>query len=237
MEKLKDLFKKAFVFLLKLLLILFGLSIIGVIIFRFVPIPVTPLILIRMFEQMTDDKKEFRFKKDWVSFDEISSNLPLSVISSEDQLFLEHNGFDVKAIEKAIKYNKKKKGKKIKGASTISQQTAKNVFLWPSRTYLRKGLEVYFTVLIELCWNKKRIMEVYLNSIEMGDGIYGVQAAAQFYFKKDAEKITRGEAALIAAILPNPRKWNAAKPTGYILGRKAWIERQMINLEGEIKFD
>jgi monofunctional biosynthetic peptidoglycan transglycosylase len=237
MEKFKEYFKKAFLFLVKLLLVLFGLSIFSVIIFRFVPVPFTPLMVIRMWEQIMDDKKDFQFKKDWVSFDEISPNLPMAVISSEDQLFLDHNGFDVKAIEKAIKYNEKKKGKKVKGASTISQQTAKNVFLWPSRTYVRKGLEVYFTLLIELFWSKERIMEVYLNSIEMGEGIYGAQAASQFYFKKDANKLTQNEAALIAAILPNPRKWNAAKPTAYISGRKAWIVRQMNNLEGEIKFD
>lgn len=237
MENVKLFLQKTFTFLAKLLLVLFGLSIVTVIIFRFVPVPLTPLMVIRMFEQLTDEKKEFRFKKDWVPFDEISPNLPMAVVASEDQLFTDHNGFDVKAIEKAIEYNKKKKGKKVKGASTISQQTAKNVFLWPSRTYIRKGLEVYFTVLIELFWSKERIMEVYLNSIEMGDGIYGAQAAAQFYFKKDAIKLTQGEAALIAAVLPNPRKWNPAKPSGYILGRKSWIMIQMNHLEGEIKFD
>ncbi len=236
MEKLKEYFKRFFVFLAKLMLLLFGLSIVCVILFRFVPIPITPLMVIRMFEQVTDDKKEFRFKKDWVSFDEISPNLPMAVISSEDQLFLDHNGFDVNAIKKAMEYNKKKKGKKVKGASTISQQTAKNVFLWPSRTYLRKGFEVYFTVLIELFWNKKRIMEVYLNSIEMGDGIYGAQAASLYYFNKDAKNLNQGEAALIAAILPNPRKWSLIKPSGYLFGRKAWIIQQMNNLEGEIKF-
>lgn len=237
MEKVKLFLQKTLTVLAKILLLLFGLSIVMVIIFRFVPVPFTPLMIIRMFEQLTDEKKEFRFKKDWVSFDDISPNLPKAVIASEDQLFIDHNGFDVKAIEKAIEYNKKKKGKKVKGASTISQQTAKNIFLWPSRTYIRKGLEVYFTVLIELFWSKERIMEVYLNSIEMGDGIYGAQAAAQFYFKKDAAKLSSGEAALIAAILPNPRKWNPAKPTAYILGRKAWIMLQMNHLEGEVKFE
>jgi monofunctional biosynthetic peptidoglycan transglycosylase len=237
MEKLKEILRKVFIFLTKLFLILFGLSIVSVVLFRFLPIPFTPLMIIRMYEQVADDKKEFRFKKDWVSFDEISPYLPLAVISSEDQLFLDHNGFDIKAIEKAMEYNKKKKGKRIKGASTISQQTAKNVFLWPSRTYLRKGLEVYITLLIELFWSKKRIMEVYLNCIEMGDGIYGAQAASQFYFKKDAKKLNKSEAALIAAILPNPEKRNAAKPTRYISGRKTWIMGQMNNLEGEIEFD
>lgn len=237
MEKFKEYLKKAFIFLAKLFLILFVLSIVSVIVFRFVPVPITPLMVIRMWEQAMDEKKEVHFEKDWVSLDKISPNLPLAVVASEDQLFLDHNGFDVKAIEKAIEYNKKKKGKKVKGASTISQQTAKNVFLWPSRTYLRKGLEVYFTLLIELFWSKERIMEVYLNSIEMGDGIYGAQAAAQHYFKKDAKKLTQSECALITAILPNPRKYSPVKPSSYILGRKGWIIRQMTNLEGEVKFD
>jgi monofunctional biosynthetic peptidoglycan transglycosylase len=168
---------------------------------------------------------------------EMSPNLVLAVISSEDQKFAEHFGFDFEAIEKVAKQNIKlqKRGKPIKGGSTISQQCAKNVFLFPQRSYIRKAFEVYFTFLIEIFWSKKRIMEVYLNVIEMGDGIYGAQAAAKTYFKKDAEKLTASECALIAAVLPNPRKWNAGKPTSFINKRKNWILRQMGHLRGTVQ--
>ena len=201
------------------------------IIYRFVPVPVTPLMLIRCVEQKQDGK-DMKLKKDWVSYDEISPALPLAVVAAEDQLFLDHYGFDFNAIEKALKNNEKKsKRKKMKGASTISQQTAKNVFLWPSRTWVRKGFEVYFTGLIEIFWSKQRILEVYLNVVEMGDGVYGAEAAARHHFKKSAAKLSRSEAAAIAACLPNPRKWSASKPTGYISGRQAWILRNMNNIE------
>lgn len=198
------------------------------VLYRFVPVPITPLMVIRVFEQAFDSEKEVRLRKDWVPFSEISKNAPQAVYGSEDQKFLDHNGFDIKAMEKAWENNKK--GKRIKGASTITQQTVKNVFLWPSRSYLRKGLEAYFTVLVELIWSKERIMEVYLNVIEMGDGIYGIEAASQTFFNKPASKLNRNQAALIAAVLPNPRRWSPAKPTSYILGRQAWILRQMNNL-------
>ncbi len=165
------------------------------------------------------------WKHDWVSIEEISVNLQLAVICSEDQLFLTHHGFDIKAIEKA--YESNKKGKSLKGASTISQQTAKNVFLWPKRSWLRKGLETYFTFMIELIWSKERIMEVYLNSIEMGPGIYGVEAGSQYWFKKSASNLTKPEAAAIAAILPNPLRYKANPATPYIEGRKSWIIAQM----------
>lgn len=167
----------------------------------------------------------------------IAPSLSLAVIASEDQLFPEHWGFDFKAIEKAVKNNNStKKKKRIKGGSTISQQTAKNVFLWPGRSWVRKGFEVYFTMLIEGLWSKERIMEVYLNVIEMGDGIYGAEAASQAYFHKPAERLSQGQAALIAAVLPNPLKWSPLKPTPYILGRQAWIIRNMNNL-GEIELE
>jgi monofunctional biosynthetic peptidoglycan transglycosylase len=197
-------------------------SILLVIIYRFVPVPLTPLMVIKYFEL-----EESPIEKEWKPLEEISKNLPLAVITSEDQKFDEHFGFDVQAIEKAAKYNEKHKGRKVKGASTISQQTAKNVFLWPHRSWVRKGLEVYFTLLIELFWSKERIMEVYLNVIEMGPGIYGAEAAANYYFKKPAAKLTRNESALIAAILPNPIRWSASKPTPYIVRKKNWIVRRM----------
>lgn len=189
-----------------------AVSVVSVIIFRFVPIPVTPLMLIRCFQQKSDGK-EMKLKKDWVSLDKISSAMPLAVIASEDQKFEEHNGFDLEAIKKAEKYNAAHKGKKVRGASTISQQTAKNLFLWPARSYVRKAFEVYFTFLIEIFWSKQRIMEVYLNIIEMGDGIYGVEAASDEYFHKPASKLSVREAALIAAILPSPLKWSPVKPS------------------------
>ncbi len=199
------------------------------IIYRFVPVPITPLMVIRLVEQTFDPEKKVRLYKDWVPMSEISRHAPQAVFAAEDQKFLTHKGFDFEAMEKAWVNNKK--GKRIKGASTITQQTVKNVFLWPGRSYLRKGLEAYFTVLVELLWSKERIMEVYLNVIEMGDGIYGIEAAAQAYYNKPASKLNRNQAAMIAAVLPNPIRWTPAKPTGYIRGRQSWIMRQMNNLE------
>lgn len=219
--------KKIWRFLLKLVLWFFILSIATVIIYRFVPPPITPLMIIRCAEQAFDEKRDVRLQKDWVSLSSMSASLPLAVVTSEDQKFGEHFGFDLEAIEKAQKYNERHKGKKVKGASTISQQTAKNVFLWPSRSYIRKGFEVYFTFLIELFWSKERIMEIYLNVIETGDGIYGAEATAHHFFKKPAKKISNSEAALIAACLPNPLRWSPAKPTSYIKKKQSWILRHM----------
>ncbi|GEP49753.1 monofunctional biosynthetic peptidoglycan transglycosylase [Flavobacterium noncentrifugens] len=171
------------------------------------------------------DGSEMVCSHDWVSLEEISPNLQKAVIASEDANFLTHHGFDFDAIQKAMKNNEK--GKKIKGGSTISQQTAKNVFLWQGRSYLRKGLEVYFTVLIEIFWGKERIMEVYLNSIEMGNGVYGAEAASQYWYHKKAEYLTKREAAGIAAILPNPRKFKASGSSVYIENRKSRIVKHM----------
>jgi monofunctional glycosyltransferase len=214
----------------------FTLSIISTILFRFIPVPLTPLMLIRTVEQLSSGESP-RLYKDWVPIRNISPNLVVAVIAAEDQKFAEHFGFDFEAMEKALKQNEKlkKRGKPIKGGSTISQQCAKNVFLWPGRNIVRKAFEAYFTLLIELFWSKKRIMEVYLNVIEMGDGIYGAQAASQAYFKKDAAKLSSSQAALIAAVLPNPRKWSPAKPTAYITKRKNRILRQMGHISGTVK--
>lgn len=211
----------------------FAVSIISVIFFRFVPPPVTPLMLIRNVEQWKKGK-EIKLTKHWKGIEKISPQLPAAVIASEDQHFISHHGFDLEAIEKAYKQNSRRK-KKIKGASTISQQVAKNVFLWPGRSWIRKGFEVYFTLLIELFWSKERIMEVYLNVAEMGEGIYGVEAAAQTYFKKSCSRLNAPQSALIAAILPNPRKWKPNKPTSYLYARQRWILRNMANL-GKVKF-
>lgn len=203
----------------------FILSILSVILFRFIPIPITPTMLYLLGEQALDSKRDVVLKKDWESLSNISPNMRLAVIGSEDQLFYEHFGFDLTAIKKAIRNNEK--GRRLKGGSTISQQTAKNAFLLPHRNYIRKGLEAYFTLLIELLWSKERIIEVYLNVIEFGNGIYGVEAASQLYFKKSASKLTRDEAALLAAVLPNPIRYRVDKPSSYVIRRKNWIKRQM----------
>lgn len=216
-----------------LVILFFAISIGWVVLARFVPVYVTPLMFIRTMEALAAGEAP-RNTKDWVSIDKISHNMVQAVVASEDNLFMQHHGFSVTDIEKAIKHNKK--GKRIRGGSTISQQTAKNVFLWPKRSYLRKGLEAYFTVLIELFWSKERIMEVYLNVIEMGDGVYGVQAAAQTYFNKDALQLTKSQSALIAACLPNPRKYSASNPSSYIQRRKSKIVSLMGKIE-QVDFD
>lgn len=202
----------------------FAGSIFSVALYRWLPVYATPLVLIRTFEYALDGKW-VSVNKNWVSIDEISPHLQKAVIASEDPKFLSHNGFDFEAIVKAIDSNKRRKIKI--GASTISQQTAKNVFLYPSRTYLRKALEAYFTLLMETLWDKKRILEVYLNVIELGPGIYGAEAASQYYWKKPASKLTLGEAQLFAAILPNPRRWNPKKPTNFVLRRRNFIRRNL----------
>jgi monofunctional biosynthetic peptidoglycan transglycosylase len=216
-------------FLKYFVILYFSTSILFVILYKFVDPPVTPLMVIRVVQQSLGGQT-VKLKQSWVALDQLSPNMPLAVIAAEDNLFMEHSGFDFESIEKAREYNTRKKGKKVRGASTISQQTAKNVFLWPHRSWIRKGLEVYFTVLIELVWGKPRIMEVYLNVLETGKGIYGVGAASEIYFGKPASGISRSEAALIAAVLPNPLKWNPAAPTPYIRGRQQWILWNMNNI-------
>jgi len=230
---MKEFFKKLFKWIFKAAVAFVVLSVFSVIVFRWVPVPFTPLMLIRNMEQWSKGEKA-PFEHDWVSIDKISPNLGKAVIVSEDQKFMGHFGFDIEAMEKA--YEKNKNRKRIKGGSTISQQTAKNVFLWPQRSYVRKGFEVYFTFLIEVFWSKERILEVYLNSIEMGKGIYGAEAAAQHWFRKPAAKLNSYEAASIAAILPNPRKYRANSSSGYIERRKNWILRQM-NYYGPLTYD
>ncbi len=211
-------------FFFKVLLWFFGLSLFFVVLFKFVPIPFTPLMVIRAIENKVSGKEVF-FSHDWEPIENISMNLQKAVIASEDGTFLKHNGFDFVAMQKAYKSNER--GRRIKGGSTISQQTAKNVFLWQGRSYVRKGLEAYFTVLIEIIWGKERIMEVYLNSIEMGNGVYGAQAAAEHWYRKEAAGLTPKQAAGIAAILPNPRKYAATSSSSYINRRKAKIVRVM----------
>lgn len=212
--------KKIIKFLLKTMGWFVAGSVFLVIIFKWIPVPFTPLMGIRYIEN-PDEK----ISHEWIPLKEISPYLQLAVITSEDQNFETHHGFDIEAIKKVIE--KHDKNKKMRGASTISQQTAKNIFLWPGRSWIRKGFETYFTFLIELFWSKERILEVYLNSIEMGKGIYGAQAASEYWFGKTADGLTQREAAAIAAILPNPRQYRANPPSPYIQRRINWIVRQM----------
>lgn len=214
-------------FLLKLAAGFFIVSVLSAILFRWINPPFTPLMLIRSIEQKMDGR-EMKLQYDWVDIDSISPHMPRAVIAGEDQYFLYHNGFDWDAIDRAQEYNKTHKIKR--GASTVSQQTAKNVFLWPDRTWIRKGLEVYFTFLIETFWSKERIMEVYLNVIEYGDGIYGVEEASQAYFKKPAFKLSMEQSALLVGSLPNPRKWNVKISPPVLQRRKAIILRNMVNI-------
>jgi len=195
---------------LALFIVLVAGPIVAVLVFRFVPPPVTPLMLIRAAEGKGLDHR-------WRPIDEVSPALPRALIAAEDAKFCDHHGFDFDALQKA--YENNEKGRKIRGGSTISQQTAKNVFLWPGRSYVRKGLEAWFTVLIEIGWGKKRIMEVYLNSIEFGPGLYGAEAASRRYFGVGADKLTGPQAARLAAILPSPLKWKVVKPGKYVKKR------------------
>ncbi|MEI7663293.1 MAG: monofunctional biosynthetic peptidoglycan transglycosylase [Bacteroidota bacterium] len=226
---MKNVLRRILTFLKYFVILYFASSFFFVILYKFVNPPVTPLMVIRLVEQATEGQT-VRLKKQWVTLGDISPSLPLAVIASEDNLFFEHSGFDFESIEKAREFNKEKQGKKVRGASTISQQTAKNVFLWGQRSWIRKGVEAYFTVLIEFIWGKKRILEVYLNVIETGKGIYGVEEAARTNFGKPASQVSRGEAALIAAVLPNPLKWSPSSPTPYITGRQQWILWNMNNI-------
>ncbi len=207
-----------------MVVLFFSSTILAVMAYRFLPVYITPLMVIRCFQQVGRGES-LTMHHHWVSFDKISPHMPVAVMASEDQRFLKHHGFDFGAIENAALHNID--GGRVHGGSTISQQTAKNVFLWPGRSWIRKGFETYFTFLIELMWGKHRIMEVYLNSIEMGDGIYGVDAVAEYHFNKRAVNLFRNECALIAATLPNPIKFNSAYPSEYIRKRQFQIEHEM----------
>jgi monofunctional biosynthetic peptidoglycan transglycosylase len=229
----KSILSKIWRLLWKLVICFFVLSIGSVILFRWVPVPLTPLMLLRCVEQKMDGK-DMKMKKTWVAYEKLPPDLMLAVVCSEDQNFLKHHGFDYEAIDRAMDYNDTHKHKR--GASTISQQTAKNVFLWPGRSWIRKAFEVYFTFLIETIWSKERILTVYLNVIEMGNGIYGAEASAHEFFRKNAISLNKYEAATIAAVLPNPRKFNASRPDGFVLSRRAWILNQMALWGGVLDF-
>ena len=211
-----------------IVLLFFESTIFFVVLYRFVPVPLTPLMIIRCAQQVSRGEK-IRLKHHWVPLEEMSKYLPVAVMASEDQRFLQHHGFDVVEIQNAIE--ERQSGKRLRGGSTISQQTAKNVFLWPRSSWVRKGFEAYFTVLIELCWSKERIMEVYLNSIEMGDGIYGAEAVAQQHFSRPAKKLSPANCALVAATLPNPLKYSSKNPSRHVLKRQTAIMRQMKHID------
>ena len=216
-------FQRARQIVLRLIAYFFIGSFALVLIFRFVPIPFTPLMLLRTTGSIFSGTL-IGIQKDWVPIEKISPRVQAAVLNAEDYRFYQHNGFDYGAIKKAVEYNKTHKRKK--GASTISQQTAKNVFLWPDRSWLRKGFEVYFTLLIEAIWPKERILEVYLNVIELGPGVYGVEAASQKYFKRKAANLNSNQAALIAAVLPNPNKFKIDRPSRYVLLRQQRIQNR-----------
>jgi monofunctional glycosyltransferase len=208
--------------LARLVALFIGISVVIAALYRFIPPPVTPLMVIRLADGNW-------ISRDWVSYDDISPNLARAVIAAEDGGFCAHWGFDFEAIEKALRHNEK--SRRLRGGSTISNQTAKNTFLWPGDTtltrYARKAIEPYFTMLIELMWGKKRILEVYLNEVEWGPGVYGAEAAAQYHFHKPAAALSRREAALLAAVLPSPLRFSAGKPSGYISRRAGQIQARM----------
>lgn len=199
-----------------------------VLMFAYLPVPYTGVMLERQLSAWLDGQPSYQAKHQWRAFAQISPHLLQAVVAAEDQKFLQHSGFDLQAIEKALVYNSK--GRKVRGASTISQQTAKNVFLWTGRSWLRKGLETGLTALIEGAWGKKRILEVYLNSVEFGPGVYGAEAAAQKYFHTSAARLTRQQAALMAAVLPNPHRFLLQAPSPYVRKRQQWIQKQMQQL-------
>lgn len=205
-----------------------AISLVWVLIYRFINPPITFLMLQRAVERKIDGK-DLKIDKSWIRIEDVSTNLKRAAIAGEDINFLNHRGFDFKAMETA--FEKNKKGKKVRGGSTISQQTAKNVFLWPGRSYIRKAFEAYFTVLIELLWGKERILEVYLNVIEMGDGIYGAEAAVQNYWGKSASSMSKSQAALLVAVLPNPLRWSPARPTRFVYYKQGLILRNMRSLK------
>jgi len=228
--KFKKILKSVASFLRKAVVIVLVATIVPVILLRWVP-PVTSSFMIqKRIASLRSDRKEYKIKYKWTSWDKISPHAGIAVVAAEDQMFPEHFGFDLESISDAI--DKHSKGRRLRGASTISQQVAKNLFLWSGRSFVRKGLEAYYTVLIELIWPKRRILEVYLNIAEFGDGIYGVAAAGEAFFRKAPLNLSRSDAALLAAVLPNPSRLRADRPSSYVNSRRLWILSQMFQLGG-----
>lgn len=209
-----------------------GLWLMGIILFAFLPVPFSAVMVERQLGAWLSGDFGYVAHSDWVAMDDIAPSMALAVMAAEDQKFPDHWGFDIAAIEKALSHNEKRPTR-IRGASTLSQQTAKNLFLWDGRSWLRKGFEAGLTAGIELVWTKRRILTVYLNIVEFGDGIFGVEAAAQHFFHKPASRLTASEAALLAAVLPNPHRYKAGAPSGYVVQRQQWIMRQMRQLGGD----
>ncbi len=221
----KEFFSKTWRWTKKIFLILFIAQFIYIILLKWINPPIT-------ITQFVSWITGHGLKRDYVRGSAISYNAKLAVISGEDQLFPDHSGFDWKNIKKAMAYNQRKPGR-THGASTISQQVAKNVFLWQGKSFIRKGLEAYFTFMIELIWGKRRILEVYLNVVEMGDGIFGIEMAATKFYNKEAKYLTRPEAAMIAACLPSPKRFKVRSPSSYVINRSGWIMQQMNHLESD----
>jgi len=215
--------------LLKVSLGFLAVSVLSVIVLRFMAPPFSALMVERRIGSWFGEGK-YSPAYQWVNLDKIAPVMTAAVIASEDQNFPDHYGFDIEAIQRAIGHNER--SSRTKGASTLTQQTAKNMFLWSSRSWLRKGVEAYFTVLLETFWGKRRILETYLNIVEFGDGIYGVEAAAQHYFRKPASRLSSEEAAILAAVLPNPRRYKVRTPGPYVRERQQWILQQMDQLGG-----
>jgi monofunctional biosynthetic peptidoglycan transglycosylase len=230
MVKIKNIIRSAASFLCKTIIVALIVTVVPVVLLRWVP-PVTSSFMIQKWiASMWSDRKGNEIKYKWTSWDKISPHAGIAVVAAEDQMFPEHFGFDFESISDAI--DSHSKGRRLRGASTISQQVAKNLFLWSGRSFVRKGLEAYFTLLIELTWPKRRILEVYLNIAEFGDGIYGVAAAGETFFRKSPLNLNPSDAALLAAVLPNPLRLRADRPSGYVNSRRLWILGQMYQLGG-----
>jgi monofunctional glycosyltransferase len=204
-------------------------SVVATLLLRWIP-PFVSALMVERHVAALFGGQPYNAQYEWVGWSQIAPTAPLAVIASEDQRFADHHGFDLESIQDAME--DAERGRRLRGASTISQQVAKNVFLWPGRSFVRKGLEAYFTVLVEALWPKRRILEVYLNVAEFGDGLFGVEAASQRYFRKPAARLSAEEAALLAAVLPNPHRLRAGRPSGYVQERRDWILRQMDQLGG-----
>ncbi|MGA9616629.1 monofunctional biosynthetic peptidoglycan transglycosylase [Serratia proteamaculans] len=228
----KSIFSRPWFWLKRGLITLVGVWLLGIVAFAFLPVPFSAVMVERQLGAWLSGDFGYVAHSDWVSMDDISPQIALAVMAAEDQKFPEHWGFDVAAIEKALSHNERRPTR-IRGASTLSQQTAKNLFLWDGRSWLRKGLEAGLTSGIELVWTKRRILTVYLNIVEFGDGVFGVEEASQRFFNKPAKRLTASEAALLAAVLPNPHRFKANAPSGYVVQRQQWILRQMRQLGGE----
>ena len=229
-ERRRPLWRRILRFLFIAILVWIALSWLAVLLLRFVPPATSMFMLERQFAAVRHGEGDFSIKYHWIPWEKVSPELPIALVAGEDQKFPTHHGFDVQAIQSALE--EADEGERLRGASTISQQTAKNLFLWGGRSFVRKGLEAYFTVLLEVTWPKRRILEVYLNIAEFGDGIYGVDAATREFFHKTPAQLSAHEAALLAAVLPNPRKLHADHPSPYVQRRAEWIERQVHQLGG-----